>query len=280
VALFTSSTVVGPYRTSLAVVAFGFGAIGLIEDIHGIPPLRRLTLQTLIAIAALPWLLDGLHGGVAWQVLFAIGTVAWLLAYVNAFNFMDGINGISVAQALVAGLVWYGIGTSEGTPVLGAGGLIVAAAAAGFAPFNFPRARMFLGDVGSYFLGGWIAVLVVIGLRDHLPPEAVVAPVAVYLVDTATTLVRRFRRGERWYMPHREHVYQRLTQLNGSHVKTTGIVTVVMASCAGLGWLSLTGSRAARIGGDIALSIVLVIYVEAPRLLARSRAAPLPPSVT
>src|SRR5207248_1189863 len=107
--------------------------------------------QLAAAILALPWLLHGLSGGWSWQVLFSAGVALWLVAYVNAFNFMDGIDGISVAQAAVAGAALYLVGRGEHVPALATAAAILAGAALGFAPLNVPRARLFLGDVGSYF---------------------------------------------------------------------------------------------------------------------------------
>src|SRR5690606_15026464 len=104
------------------------------------------------AVGAFP-LVDGLQPGAA-GVALAGAAAVWIVAYVNAFNFMDGINGISVAQAAVAGTAWALVGWWQDLPLVTAAGSIVAAAAVAFAPFNFPRARVFLGDAGSYFLGG------------------------------------------------------------------------------------------------------------------------------
>src|SRR5207248_843948 len=157
-------------------------------------------------------LLSGLSGPPAWRALFAVGVAVWLVAFVNAFNFMDGIDGVAVAQAFVAGMAWYAIGHHEHVRALEIAAAIVVGGALGFAPFNFPRARMFLGDVGSYSFGASLAILLVVGLRAGLPFEAVFAPVALCVADTGVTLVRRVRGGRRWDAPHREHVYQRLVE--------------------------------------------------------------------
>ena len=270
-ALASSSAVTGPPRTALAVAVVAFGLLGLADDVRGIPPLPRLALQVVAGALALPWLLHGLEGIAAWRVVFTVGVLTWLVAYVNALHRMDGINGISSAQVFGAGAAWYAVGSSQQVDDLAAGGLVVATAAAVFAPFNFPRARMFLGDVGSYFLGAWLAVLVVFGLRAGLPPEAVIAPLTLYLADTAATIVRRARRGERWYLAHRDHAYQRLTQLGWSHARTTTFVALAMAACAALGSLSLAGPLPLRLAGDGLLGLVLAAYLATPRLVSSLR---------
>lgn len=267
------SPMTGHGRVALIVAAGGFGLLGLAEDIHGAPAVVRLELQVLVAVAALPLLLGDLTGPWPWRLFFAAGVVVWLVSCVNAVNFMDGIDGISAAQALVAGVAWWAIGRAEHVPVLAAGGLVVAAAAAGFAPFNAPRARMFLGDVGSYFIGGWLATLVVLGLRGGLTFEAAVAPLALYLADTASTIVRRIRRGDVWHEAHREHAYQRLVQGGWSHMRVTLFAGGFMAVCSGLGAATLAGPRA-RVAADALLSVTLAGYLLSPALAHRRSAAP------
>ena len=156
-----------------------FAVIGMVEDLRGVPALPRLAIQLAAAIVVLPWLLADLGGPIVWRLIFGVGVVLWLVSYVNAFNFMDGINGISVAQVAVAGGAWWAIGHWQGLDGLAGAALVVALAGLGFLPFNFPRARMFLGDVGSYFLGAWLAVLAVAGLRAGIAFEAMFAPLAL-----------------------------------------------------------------------------------------------------
>lgn len=256
------------WRAPLLIVAAGFGALGLIDDLRTLSALSRLAGQALIAGVALPLLLDHLTGPFLWRLVFAFGVMLWLVSYVNAFNFMDGINGISVAQAVVAGAAWAQMGTTEHVHFLVSGGLVVAACAAAFAPFNYPRARMFLGDVGSYFFGGWLAVLVVVGLRSGLPVEAVVAPVSVALVDTLSTILRRARRGESLHVAHRDHVYQRLVRAGWSHTRTTAFVAgvLIVASVAGYG--TIGRALPARLACDLMLVVTLVAYLCSPLIAA------------
>jgi|SRR5581483_1157360 len=264
-AVAVSNSLSGTPAAGLIVATAGFGLVGLGEDVWGIRPTRRLVLQFLVAAAALPWLADDLTGALLWKVSFCTGVVVWLVAFSNSFNFMDGINGISLAQTFVAGSGFVIIGTARTFDTLTAGGLIAIAVALGFAPLNFPRARVFLGDVGSYFIGAWIAVLIVLGLRGGAPIEAMGGLVAVYLADTTTTLVRRIRMGERWMEPHRSHVYQRLTAMGWSHAFTTAFVAGAMLLCAALGTLSMVASTATRVAADAGLALVLVAYVTMPK---------------
>ncbi len=269
VALALAPSVDGTDRWAVAVAATVFGLVGLGEDLVGIRALRRLGMQFAAAALAGALLLDDLTGSVIWQAVFAIGAVLWLVGFVNAYNFMDGIDGISVAQAVAAGATWLAVGTHADVPVVATGGAIVAGAALGFAPYNVPRARMFLGDVGSYFIGAWLAAVAVLGLRAGVTAEAVLAPLALYVADTGATLVRRVARGERWYQPHRDHAYQRLGQGGWSHVQVSAFVAGCIGVCGALGWVSLGDSMAARTAADVAIAGVVAAYLLSPRWLAR-----------
>ncbi|MGI9034193.1 MAG: MraY family glycosyltransferase [Acidimicrobiales bacterium] len=263
--ILLSTQLTGTSRVAVLVSSCGFGLVGLAEDLVGLPVPARLVFQAACAVAALPWLASHLSGPTLWRATFRAGVVLWLLAFANAFNFMDGIDGMSVAQAVVAGLAWCAAGQIDGVPALAAGGAVVAAAAAGFAPFNVPRPRLFLGDTGSYFLGASLAALVVVGLRTRVPSEALIAPLAVYLVDTGFTLVRRAARGEAWYLPHRDHVYQRLVRGGWSHVRTTLVIAGFMAVCSALGAVSLLRHPVAlRAAADVALVGVVAAYLALP----------------
>lgn len=269
VALHTTSEISGSSRVALAGAAALFGFLGLLEDVWGIPALWRLGAQVAIALAMLPALLDGLSSPWYWWLLSTAGVALWLVGFVNVFNFMDGINGISSAQMLVAGTSFALMGTARDLPDIAIVGAIVAASALGFAPFNFPHARMFLGDVGSYFLGAWLAVIVVVGLRGGLPPEAALAPLALYLADTGATLVRRVLRGATWHEAHREHVYQQLVDRGWSHMSTTSLVGALLVASSGLGGVSLTmAPTGIRVGADTLLLALLAGYLALPRALA------------
>jgi UDP-GlcNAc:undecaprenyl-phosphate/decaprenyl-phosphate GlcNAc-1-phosphate transferase len=254
--------------TGVVVAAACLGVIGLIEDLRGIPAGPRFAAQLFAGALALVWLLSGLQGSFVWRVVFGLGCLAALSSYANAFNFMDGINGISAMQSIVAGATWAWLGEAGDAPVLVWGGMALAGASLGFLPYNFPRARVFLGDSGSYFIGGWQAALIVAGLRADLPPEALGAPLAIYLADTGTTLLKRMRAGEVWHEPHREHAYQRLIRRGWSHVRTTAVVTAFVLATSMLG-LGSRGPLAVRVVTDVLLAAVVVLYLALPRLSER-----------
>ncbi len=255
----------GPAGDALLFVAACLALIGLADDLHPCPVLPRLLGQSAVVMAALLWLLPGFGGDWLFRAVVGGEILGGVVGYANVFNFMDGINGLAVAQVVVAGVSWWVIGSHQHVPALAAAGLIAAAAAVAFAPFNLPRARMFLGDVGSYFFGGWLSVAAIVGLRAGIPPEAVVAPLAVFVGDAGVTLVQRVRRHEAWLQPHNQHAYQRLVQSGWSHGRTSLVLGLVMAMVSALGALSLTGTIALRIIGDIfSLAIVAGYLILTP----------------
>ena len=265
VAVLVSQELRAPAGIAVLVGGWSFGAIGLVDDLRSVPALVRLAVQPLPA-ALTAWLLVE-HASVspALGALF----VFWAVFYVNAFNFMDGINGIAVAQVVVAGTTWYLLGTTEELATARAASGVIALAALGFAPYNFPTARMFLGDIGSYFLGAWLSVAALLAWTGGLPFEAVLAPLAIPMADVGVTLVRRARRGERWYEAHRDHTYQSLTKLGWSHARTTLVVTAMMSACAVLGAASTGTAMELRVLADLGIVLLAALYLCGPLLVTR-----------
>jgi UDP-GlcNAc:undecaprenyl-phosphate/decaprenyl-phosphate GlcNAc-1-phosphate transferase len=257
---------------ALLVAGIGAGALGLADDVTGgVPVPIRLAGQAGIAVASVALALHGWHAAAAWYLLAAFVGVVWTIGFTNAFNFMDGINGIAGAQAIVAGVALGLVGRRDHAATLEAASFALAAGALGFLPFNFPRARVFLGDVGSYFAGAWQAVLVIIAVVAQVPPEAAIAPMALFATDAGVTLVRRVASGQPWQTAHRDHVYQRLFDLGWSQVAITSMVGGAVAACAALGAVSLGGAPVARALADVAIVAILLGYLSIPRLVSRGR---------
>jgi UDP-GlcNAc:undecaprenyl-phosphate GlcNAc-1-phosphate transferase len=263
-----------------AALAFGaavavFAALGMADDLRGLPAGRRLAMQAAAGLG-IGWMLARAAGlPPAASAATAAALAAWITGFVNAFNFMDGVNGISGAHALVGGACFAALGLWRGDPLLAGGGAAVAGGAAAFLPWNAVRARVFLGDVGSYALGAALAVLaagaVVIA---GLPPEAALGPLALYLADTAWTLQRRIRAGEPWLQPHRTHAYQRLTDAGWSHQRVTVVTGAATAALSALGAVSLAGNPLARAAADLAALALLAAYLRAPAWLGQPAAVP------
>lgn len=197
------------FAVGLALVA----GIGLLDDHRPLSPWIRLAVHAAGAgcLAIASWL--ELHDP-------GIALLAFVSAMVltNAWNFMDGIDGIAASQAL---LVVLAIAVLAAGPVRWVA-LALAAAVAGFLPFNAPRASVFLGDVGSGALGFAIAALAVRADGWQQGPAWLLAlPLSAFLIDTGLTLLGRIRRGEPWWRAHVLHAYQRWVRRCGRHMPVT-----------------------------------------------------------
>jgi len=254
-----------------AAVPFGaavgfFGALGFVDDLRGLTAMRRLLLQCVGSAGVAALLVSALHLPAALLAVLTLVTAVWVMGFVNAFNFMDGVNGISGAHAVVAGVAYACFGQWRQDSFLVAMGLAVAVGALAFLPWNAIRARVFLGDVGSYALGAALAVLAVTALIRGLPPEAALGPLSLYLADTAWTLQRRVRAGERWTEAHRTHTYQRWCDVGWTHQEVTLLTAATTILISLLGAVSLTGRPALRLGCDLAGLAVLAVYLGSPVL--------------
>lgn len=215
----------------LSILAGGcilFG-LSLLDDVFGISVATRLGAHFLVAagfvITAMP------SATTPWLSVVLTLAVAWMT---NLYNFMDGSDGLAGGMA-VFGFGAYGLAALAGGDFsFAAINLSVAAAACAFLFFNFPPARVFMGDVGAIPLGYLAAVLDVTGwLRGNWPWWFGIAVFSPFIVDASYTLLKRLLRGAKVWQPHREHFYQRLVQSGWGHRKTAVAEYVLMALCSG-----------------------------------------------
>ncbi len=242
--------------------ALVLAAVSWRDDLKGLGAGPRLAAQAAavaVGMVALPG--DGavFQGLLPGWLDTALAGFLWLW-FVNLFNFMDGIDGISGAEAV-------SIGTGLCLVALAAGwageaslyALIVAAAALGFLPWNWHPARIFLGDVGSVPLGYLIGWLLLGAAAQGLWAAALLLPL-YYLADATLTLIGRITRRERVWQAHRGHYYQRAVRRGMSHdavVKTLLGVNLLLVGCA---LVSLQGglvALAALTAGALSVGVVL-----------------------
>jgi UDP-N-acetylmuramyl pentapeptide phosphotransferase/UDP-N-acetylglucosamine-1-phosphate transferase len=214
--------------------------VGAVDDMRAMPVLPRLLLQALavaVVIAALPPDLRVVPA-LPWWIERALLMIAGLW-FVNLVNFMDGIDWMTVAEVVpVAGglgfLGWLGALPSAGIVTA----LALLGAVLGFAPFNRPVARLFLGDVGSLPIGLLLAwLLALLAGRGHLA-AALLLPL-YYVADASLTLARRAVAGERVWQAHRTHFYQRATNRGFSVIEIVGRVFAVNVGLAVLAVISV-----------------------------------------
>jgi UDP-GlcNAc:undecaprenyl-phosphate/decaprenyl-phosphate GlcNAc-1-phosphate transferase len=265
---------------SLTTLTFGatvgaYATIGLADDLSGHRGLsagHRLLLQAAAGLVAGRVLASWIGLTPLASVAAAVIISVWIVGFVNAFNFMDGVNGISATHALIGGAAYAGIGWWRPDTFLAAGGAAVAAGALAFLPWNAIRARVFLGDVGSYGLGAALALLAAGAIIRGIPPEAALGPLSLYLADTAWTLLRRIRAGEPILEAHRTHTYQRLCDVGWSHQRVTAVTGVITVALSLLGAVSLTPHPVLRAAADPTMVALLAVYLRAPALLGHPAA--------
>jgi Fuc2NAc and GlcNAc transferase len=208
---------------TLVVSGLVVAMLGFLDDRRPLQARWRFAGHLLAAIWVLVWLgpippvpILGVTVdlGLAGVLLSAL----YLVWSINLFNFMDGIDGIASLEAIGVAcggaLIWWLVKPDAPWPLA----LLFAASVAGFLAWNFPPARIFMGDAGSGFLGLVVAVLALWSAREHAHLFwAWFILGGCFMVDATTTLVRRVRRGERFNEAHRTHAYQYASRLHGSH---------------------------------------------------------------
>jgi glycosyltransferase WbpL len=235
-------------------------AVSFVDDLHPLPAIPRLLTHTLGAIILT---LAGVQARDPSLIVAMLAAFVYVVALTNVYNFMDGIDGLAVSQAVVAGIALGIAGTLISNPLVSLSGGLLAAASLGFTLYNLPPARMFMGDVGSTFLGfsfAGLTLLANIGVGGgRLPIEFGLVLFAPFVFDSLVTLSRRVVRGERWYAPHRSHYYQRLVSRGLSHGQVTSLY-------AGLGVVAAIAALAGLYAAE-PLRQVLAVLAYAPMLV-------------
>ena len=259
-----NSSVLPAYIGGSALIA----AISWLDDVRSVPWPARMACHLLAALLVVgTWLLSEgpARAGLEWSLLGA-AMVVWIVALTNIYNFMDGIDGLAAGQAIVAGLYWTILGTLSQTSGVAAIGLAVTAGALGFILHNWAPARIFMGDVGSAFLGYTFAVLPLLqfqGSEHWVVLLGGVLAVWPFVFDGTLTLIRRAWNRENVFRAHRSHLYQRLVRRGETHARVSTLYigfALVSAACAC--WLVVGGAIWALAGLPLALGVALFLAVD------------------
>ena len=231
----------------------------------GLSVAQKLLLQLACATAwlaftwplpatTLPWIGDAGWTWV-WTWVWAGGGIVVLM---NVYNFMDGIDGLSAAQATSVGF-WLAACLSALDSNLAPLPLAIAAAAIGFLPYNRPPARIFMGDVGSLFLGFIVAATAILAATEGVPLWVSSVLLGAYLYDTGYTLARRAWRRENLLRAHSDHLYQRLLRLGWSHGGVDAGMSAVNLMFGGGAYLTLLVNPTAGVALIVAAAIVMLV---------------------
>jgi len=232
--------------------------ISVLDDIFDLSPIVRLAVHQ---VAAGVLVMGGIGLFSGWLgALITILAIVWML---NLYNFMDGMDGFAGGMT-VAGFVFLGIaGWWGGAQAYALYCWTVGASALGFLLFNFPPARLFMGDVGSATLGLLAAAFSLWGIHDGLFPIGF--PMLVFspfIVDATVTLIRRILRKEKVWQAHRTHYYQRLVQVGWGHKKTVMVEYALMLS-VGISAILLLLYPGWRITGLITWAVIYMLLAYA-----------------
>jgi UDP-N-acetylmuramyl pentapeptide phosphotransferase/UDP-N-acetylglucosamine-1-phosphate transferase len=264
--VFMSAPLVPELRMALEVylgTALFIAGISLWDDFRSLSSGLRLLCQlgaaalSVVAIGGFERI--GLPGGEVFELgwMGMALTIVWIVGLTNVYNFMDGIDGIAGVQGFVAALAWTLFGGWCDAPLITVAGAVLAGGSLGFLFFNWSPAKIFMGDVGSAFLGYTFAVLPLLALNEKSvgenPELAPLVPIFALLVvwpfvgDGFFTFVRRARQGETVWKPHRSHLYQRLAQSGWTHSQVSTLYATWCVLCALVagGWMLSRGSALA-----------------------------------
>lgn len=263
----------------LVLLGFGIAAVSLADDRSPIPARLRLIVHVAFsagAVTTLGWFHGIIVPGAGIVPLGTAGaalTLVWILGLTNVTNFMDGADGIAGLHCLIAGAAWIGAGVWLGDPPVALGGALIAGACGGFLFHNWSPAQVFMGDVGSAFLGFMLAVVPVLA-ATHATAESPLAAARVpvfgglvmwpFIGDGVFTFVRRLLRRENVLQAHRSHLYQRLVLAGWSHTRVSLLYGAWAAAMSVAALIHLT-----RSGRGIASAVAAVVSLAAMWVLVK-----------
>jgi len=217
---------------TLITAGFVIALLGFLDDHGHINSMLRLAIHFLVAIAVVISLggfaevmvFNGIQLGFLANII-AVLFLVWLL---NLYNFMDGINGIASVEAITTtasmAILYFLLNTSLNSDML----WLLAACVFGFLLWNFPKAKIFMGDACSGFLGLTLGILALIALKENVALFcAWIICLGVFVVDATYTLIKRVVNGYKMYDAHRSHSYQILSRKWNSHTPVTLVVVAI-----------------------------------------------------
>ena len=229
----------GMERRGLELAAIAFGAIaitilGWFDDKHELKPLPKLFGQFLIALLvaiACKRITLFVHS----EIFSYAVTILWLLAVINAFNFMDNMNGLCAGLGAIGAFIFALIAAANGEYLVATISFLMCGALIGFLPWNFPNARAFLGDAGSHLTGYLLAVMAILPhfyTKQNPRPLAVLSPLLVLsipLIDLAQVVILRTLNKKPFWIGDTNHLSHRLTRIGMSRTRAVLLLWLIAA---------------------------------------------------
>jgi UDP-GlcNAc:undecaprenyl-phosphate GlcNAc-1-phosphate transferase len=229
----------------LAVIALGAVAItllGWLDDKHELKALPKFIGQLLIAVAVAA-ACKRITLFVPSEIFSYAITILWLLTVINAFNFMDNMNGLCAGLGAIGALLFAFIAATNGEYLVALMGFLICGALVGFLPWNFPTARAFLGDAGSHLVGYLLAVMAILPhfyTKQNPHPLAVLAPLLVLtipLLDLAQVSLFRTLNKKPFWIGDTNHLSHRLTRIGMSRTRAVLLLWLIAAMVGGIACL-------------------------------------------
>jgi len=265
---------------TIGIVALAL--LGALDDKRNLSPYLKLVVQVAVAIFAV-WLsdlsLDGL--GLPFTAASSFGTwgwilaVVWLVAFTNIFNFMDGINGLAFTQLIFGGAAFAIMGVMVTDFELAISGALAAGAAVGLLKYNFPPAKVFMGDVGSLPTGFLLALMALRSAfgadsQGQIPFTAGVLVLWPFIFDGGFTLLNRIFHRRNPFQAHRSHLYQRQLVAGQSHGEVTVFYGISMLICGLFGLMYPGWGEVSQLVALLAVLVGSVVFLV--RTVGRVRA--------
>lgn len=232
----------GVERNPLLWIVLGtliIAAVSFTDDRRGVPVMVRLLIHSG---ASIPIVMSGLTFSSLQFPAFELHIVGWAAGFfafvflvwmTNLYNFMDGMDGFAAGMAVIGFGAYAIMGVLSGHAFFAITNTSIAAAAAGFLLFNFPPARIFMGDVGSSSLGFLAGTVTLWANKEGIFPLWIgILVFSPFILDATVTLIRRMARREKIWVPHKTHYYQRIVALGWGHRKTVLAEYALMLACA------------------------------------------------
>ena len=250
-----------PTIVSLGLIVPGLAvaAVGWFDDKKNLSALFRAGVHLISATCAV-YCLNGLEQIDIGPQVIELGHVGFVLAVlgivwsINMYNFMDGIDGLAASEAVVVTAVGGFLSLMSGNTTVALLAFGVSLSVGGFLVWNWPPAKIFMGDVGSGFLGFLLAYLALLSEKTKGVALIVwLVLLSAFIIDATLTLIRRVVSGEKWYQPHRTHAYELAVQVGYTHKQVT-VSVIALTACLGvLGWIATLYSH-------LSIPILLIVF--------------------
>jgi UDP-GlcNAc:undecaprenyl-phosphate/decaprenyl-phosphate GlcNAc-1-phosphate transferase len=255
--------------------------LGVVDDRHGVPPLAKLVVQACSALVlvhfgyGVPLLTNPFGAPITLGFLGGPIAVLWVLVVVNAINLIDGLDGLASGVVLIAAVTLWWVGHSHADFYVMFLSSLLIGTTLGFLGWNFPPARVFMGDTGSQFLGLVLAAVSLLENRKETAAVTLLFPLValgVPIVDSGLAFARRLFSGRHVFEADREHIHHRLLGLG---LSPRAALFVLWAVCAGFAFVAVALAEQPRsLVMLVVLALALALFFALEIVRARSRRAP------